>query len=114
MELLSCQQYVKNMVTVIFNVSVPVLQLQIVSHRNFDVLDVTSLQSFFIMALTECRRDCLKYGVTNLEQLPYFPNDLNMRLPMPCNFQGQYTVFCYSTKTVTLEKKSECVIHIAL
>jgi len=32
---------------------------------------------------------------------------------MPCNFQGQCTLFCYSTETVTLKKTAECVIHIA-
>jgi len=45
MELLSLQQYGKKMVIITCNVFVCVLQLQIVSPRNFKVLGVTSLQS---------------------------------------------------------------------
>jgi len=37
MELLSLQQYLNKMVTVTCNVLVCMLQLQIVSHRNFNV-----------------------------------------------------------------------------
>lgn len=44
MELLTLQQYVNKMVIVTCNMFVCVLQLQIMSHRNFNVLGVTSLQ----------------------------------------------------------------------
>jgi exosortase/archaeosortase len=78
MELLSLQQYVNKMVIFACNVFVCVLQLQIVSHRNFNVLGVTSLQSLYIMSLIKYRPDCLKYAVGNLEQLPDFCNNLNV------------------------------------
>jgi len=82
-----------------------VLQLQIMSHRNFNVLGVTSLQ---------CTTDQIALNI-GLEIWNSYEISITiwMCLHMPCNFQGQYTLFCYSTKTITFKKTAECVIHIA-